>query len=222
MSRTVPPKIEEVISHIAPADAPAWLAGLLCDWLPSLVQDRGVHEVQPSKATMRKSLIKVGEAAASLQQALQSAPIREFLETEGSIQIENLGGLDHTLRHIAERAALAAKSPRISNKAGIAKKGTGKALPTDAFSPEVFCAVIISEVWKYLHGEYPASSNMKAAAAAEAYWRASGPGKRGWGSDPLGKWSYHFRRAKLPVTAKTREEIRRHCIEHSHSFQRLR
>ncbi|MGC2075860.1 MAG: hypothetical protein WA728_07475, partial [Xanthobacteraceae bacterium] len=103
---------------------------------------------------MRENLLKVGNAAAVLQRALEHTPTREFLESEGSIQIENRGGLDHTLHVISDPVALAAASPRISAKAA-AKKGRGKALPTNGFTPKVFCAAIIIEVWKFLHGEYP-------------------------------------------------------------------
>jgi hypothetical protein len=83
MSRKVSPKIIEAVACIAPRDALPWLAQLLWEWLPSLAVDRGVHERQPSKVSMRKSLLQVSEAAALLRQALQNPPIREFLESEG-------------------------------------------------------------------------------------------------------------------------------------------
>jgi hypothetical protein len=95
-----------------------------------------VQEKQPTKAEMKKRLLEIRDAALLLRRALSDAPMREFLETEGSIRIENIGGLDHTLRMIAERAERAAASPTITTTAGETKKGRGKALPLEAISPK--------------------------------------------------------------------------------------
>jgi hypothetical protein len=210
-----------VASRFVSTEAPNWLPNLLRDWAPSLMMDRAVHEAQPTKAQMRKRLGEIAEAAVLLQQALQDAPTKEFLELEGHVQIENIGGLDHALRTIRERATLAAQSPRISAASGTARRGRGKALPTGALSPKIFCAIIVSEIWKYLHGRYPGAKNGKAAAAAQAYWLASGGESAGWGSDPLSGWRDYFVGAKAPAGDKLRQEVRRHCIEHSHLNQML-
>jgi hypothetical protein len=127
---------------------------------------------------MRATLTKVGEAATFLLSALRDVPTLEFLEQEGSVQIENRGGLENTLRVLGERAVLAAASPRIAAKSKV-MKGCGRALPTNALSPKTFCAIIISEAWNFVHDKYPAPRNIKAAAAADAYWRASGGVSRG-------------------------------------------
>jgi hypothetical protein len=212
----------EVAALIAPVDTPPWLATMLSNWAASLALDRGVNANQPTKAKMRERLTQARDAAAFLLQALQDTPTREFLEHEGFIRIDNLGGLYDTLQKISERAALAAASPQISKTSTTAKKGAGKARPANAYSPEAFCAVIISEIWKYVHNEYPAPRNPKAAAAAETYWRASGGlAKRRWGSNPLGSWRYRFEQAQSPATEKERREVRRHCVEHSHEYQML-
>jgi hypothetical protein len=216
------PIYAEVAAFIAPTDTPPWLATMLSNWAPSLAMDRGVHANQPTKAKMREKLIQVRDAGAFLLQALQDTPTREFLEHEGCIRMENLGGLYDTLQNISARAALAAASPQISETSTTAKKGAGKARPANAYSPETFCAVIVSEIWKYVHNEYPAPRNLKAAAAAEAYWRASGGvTKPRWGSNLLSSWRYRFEQAKSPATEKERREIRRHCVEHSHEYQMI-
>jgi hypothetical protein len=218
------PIYAKVAALIAPTDTPPWLATMLSNWAPSLALDRGVHANQPTKVRMLESLIQIKKATAFLLQALQDAPTREFLEHEGSVRIENLGGLYDALQKLSERAALAAASPQISEvseTSTTAKKGPGKALPANAYSPKTFCAVIISEIWNYLHGEYPPPRNLKAAAAAEAYWQASGGVTRPWGSNPFSSWRYHFEQAKSPTTEKERREICRHCVEHSHVYQML-
>jgi hypothetical protein len=221
MSENLASRVEEAAGLIAPTNAPPWLATLLRDWVPTLMLDRAVHNAQPTKAKMREQLTQIADAAAILQRALRDSPTKEFLELEGSVRIENIGGLDHTLRVIGERATVAAASPRISATSTMAKRGSGKALPANAFSPKTLCAVIISEVWKYLRGAYPAPRNVKAAAAAEAFWLASGGITRSWGSDPLSSWNYHFKKARSPAANELRQEVRRHCVEHSHSYQML-
>ena len=221
MSENFAPGLAEVADLIAPTGAPPWLATLLRDWAPSIMLDRGVHAIQPTKAKMRQQLTKMAEAAAILQRGLSDSSTTEFLELEGSVHIENIGGLDHTLRTIGERATLAAASPRIAAAAGKAKKGRGKALPSEAISPKVFCALIVAETRAHLRGDHPAPRNQQAAAAADAYWRASGGTTQSWGSDPLASWSYHFKEARSPAAEMLRKEVRRHCVEHSRFNQLL-
>jgi hypothetical protein len=212
----------EIATKMAPVDAPIWLPRLLRDWAPSIMLSCGVHAKQPTKAAMREHLRRMSEVAALLQKALQDTAIKEFLELEGNIRIENIGSLDHTLRTLAERAAVASASPRIATTSARAKRGAGKALPANALSPKCFCALIISEVWKYLHGGYPAPGNRKAASAADAYWRAWGGMTRSWGSDRLTSWSYHFKTAMSPAADDLRKEVHRHCVEHAHQTQLLK
>jgi hypothetical protein len=222
MARIIPPGIIEAANIIAPSDAPPWLVTLLTDWLPTLAIDRGVHAIQPTKADMREQMLAVRNAARVLYEGLRNVAVKEFLEVEGAIRIENLGGLEETLRVIGERARLAASSSQISTSDGKGKKGTGKALPNTAYSPQTFCAVLISEVWNFLRGEYPAARNIQAAKAADAYWRATGGiAAHQWGTGSAGRWRYHFEQAKSPATEKERKEIRRHCAQHSDWNQRL-
>jgi hypothetical protein len=214
MSERVASGLAEVAGLIAPTNTPAWLATLLRDWAPSIRLDRSVHEMQPTKAKMREQLTQMANAATILQRGLSYSPTKEFLELEGHVHIENISGFNHTLRVIGEGAALAAASPRIAVTAGKAKKGRGKALPSGAISPKAFCALIVAETWAYLRGEHPAPRNQEAAAAADAYWRASGGTTKSWGSDPRTGWSYHFKEAQSPTAETLRKEVRRHCLEH--------
>jgi hypothetical protein len=124
------------ITALITKDPPPWVATLLREWGPSIMLDRAVHAAQPSKAQMRKRLIQVANAAAILREALQHDPTREFLELEGDVRIENLGGLEHTLRIIGERAKSAAASSRISTSGTAAKKGRGKSVARRSTSSE--------------------------------------------------------------------------------------
>jgi hypothetical protein len=203
------------IAALINKDPPPRVTTLLREWGPSIMLDRAVHAAQPSKTQMRKRLTQVANAAAIVREALQHDPTREFLELEGNVRIENLGGLELALRTIGEHATSAAASPRISASGTAAKKGQGKALPAEALHPKVFCAVIIGETWKFLNGEYPGSRNAKAAAAADAYWQASGGSTKSWGTNRLTSWRPYFERAKSPAAEKIRREVHRHCIEYS-------
>ena len=214
-------RFADVAQLIAPNNTPAWLAEMLRDWAPSVALDRYVQATQPTKAEMKKRLLDIRDAALLLQRTLSDAPMREFLEIEGSIRIENVGGLDHTLRTIAERAERAAASPTITTAAGETKKGRGKALPLEAISAKAFCALIIAETWAYIREGQPAPRNQEAAAAAHAYWQASGGTTQSWGSDPRIGWSYHFKEAQSPAAERWRKEVLRHCVEHTRWVQYL-
>jgi hypothetical protein len=136
---------KDIAAKISQDTPPAWVAAMLRSWAPSLTLDQGVHANQPEKVQMRQHLLEIAKAAAKLQRYLQDTPVREFLEKVGAIRIENIGALDHALRQIGERATVASKT--------MAMEGRGKALPADVISPKAFCAVIISEIWKHLHGD---------------------------------------------------------------------
>jgi hypothetical protein len=200
---------------LSPTGGPAWLPKFLADWAPGLMLQHAVFGAQPAKGKMRKRLMEVGDAAAVLQRALQDTPTRDFLEQEGGIQIENFGSLDHALRVVEERAGVAA------NSSGL-KRGRGKGVPTDAITPKAYCAIVVRETWKFLRGAYPAPRNIKAAEAAEAFWRASdGPIVRSWGKDSRTAWKHHFKKAESPAMEQMRREVHRHLIEHSHLNQLL-
>jgi hypothetical protein len=107
------------------------------------------------------------------------------------------------------------------NKAGRTKAGKGRASPFGAFSAQTYCALLIAVAWKHFRGRYPGSRNRKAAQAAEAYWRATGTERRGWGSDPLTAWRPHFEKAQASTAADhLRAEFRRHLEEHARDWER--
>jgi hypothetical protein len=210
--RTAPIHREVANLIAAPTDMPPWLPEMLSAWAPSVAMSRGVHVMQPSKATMRKGLAEVSDAAAKLLRALRHTPTREFLELEGNVRIENRGGLEHALDAISKAAADAGASPRISAAPDKGKRGAGRALPATATSPKPPCVMIVGEIWKYVHGDYPGARNIRATKAAEAYWRASGGHSEGWGSTRYSGWRKHFEEARSPLQEKMRKEIHRHCV----------
>lgn len=204
---------EGIARHIVASDIPSWLVRFLRHSAPTIYMDRETQLQQPTKAAMRGRLVEIGGAAALLRNALSDVAIREFLEHEAAIRIENLGGLEKTLRVIAERAEIAANSPAISNEDGEAKAGRGRALPSVAIQPKTYCALVISETWKFVHGVYPRLRSQEAAAAAHALWHASGARETGWGNEPLNAWRYHFATALILTEAAESVELRRRLTE---------
>jgi hypothetical protein len=47
-------------------------------------------------------------------------------------------------------------------------------MPPEAASPQIYCAMLISETWKHFHRRYPGVHNQKAAEAAHIYWLTCG------------------------------------------------
>ena len=122
---------------------------------------------------------------------------------------EEFLGFRSALPLIAARAHRAARSPALSKQSGKTKSGRGKAVLPGMYNPKIFCALVIAEAWKFIHGKYPTPVNRTAANAAEAYWQASGGSTEGWGNDRLGGWRRYFQNARgLQVDAE-RAECRR-------------
>ena len=203
----------EIARLIAGDDAPAWLGEHLRRWSPSLFLDRQVAAKQPTRSEMKAILAHVEAAASLLGRALSSMPVREFLEGAPLKPIANIGTLMRDLRDLAGRARTAADSAALSTEGGVTRAGRGKATLPGSYSPEVHCAIIIAETWKFFNGRELAPRSKKAAEAAAKYWRAAGGERSGWGDNPLNRWRYHFDRARGHSVAKARAEIRRHLLE---------
>jgi hypothetical protein len=213
----------EVIAHlIAGEDAPPWLAEHLKLWIPSIRVARVVEKRQPGRSEMKNRLVKIGKAAALLTRALDEPSTREFLEAGPSGPIENIGAFGRSLKDLADRADHASASPALADKTGKTRAGRGRATPPGALSAQAYCALLVAEAWRYFHCKYPPPRSGEAAQAAEAYWRATGVERKGWGNDPLNAWRHHFNAAKALKTAdKLRTEIRRHLEEHAREVERL-
>ena len=75
------------------------------------------------------------------------------------------------------------------------------------------CTVMISEIWKYLHGVEPPLKSQRALAAAEACWRFAGCDPHPCGEEPLARWRYHFLLARQAEQIALRAEYRRLLVE---------
>jgi hypothetical protein len=140
--------------------------------------DRAAAARLGRKATMRKNLQAVEDAANTLIDALNDGAMRGFLD-EAPEEIPYHGHLDHMFRDLARRAEESIVS--LSTADGATKPGRNKAMPRRASHPKSYCAALIAEAWAYFHGGDPPPRNRHAAAAADALWRAAGGETKGWG-----------------------------------------
>lgn len=209
-----PPSLDEVATLLVASDTPPWLKKYLESWAPSLAIDRGVSAIQPTRVAMKKQLEDFTKAATLVERALTDTPFMEFLQGAGRAKFEGLGGLQQALRVIAQHAEAAARGPELTTEAGKTRSGRGKALPPGAISPKTFCAILIVEAWKFLHGNYPAPRSEGAAAAAHAYWLASGGTNSGWGENPHGAWRPIFEGARKVEATELRTDIQRRLRLH--------
>jgi hypothetical protein len=210
-----------IAQSIGGDSAPAWLPEQLRKWTGSIFLDRWVEVKQPARAEMRSILRNVGGSAGLLLRALGSPPVREFLEAAPNGPIQNIGRLTHDLEDLVFRANQANRSTSLATSTGATKAGRGKAAPAGAISPPIYCALIVMETWKFLRGAEPRPRNKKAAAAAEALWRAAGGDAHSCGEEPLARWRHHFKTARLVPTVDLRVELRRHLIESERSSSLL-
>lgn len=118
-----------------------------------------------------------------------------------------------------EAAARACAS--LITEAGVTKPGSGRARPVAAVSPQTYCALIILETWKFIHGMEPSPRSRRAGEAAEAYWRAAGGDARSVGEEPLARWRYHFQLARKNKATTMTAEYRRHLVENDRSRKLL-
>jgi hypothetical protein len=200
----------EPVAELLTPKPPAWLAEQLYRWAPSVRLDQAVQMHQPSRADMRTNLAKINSAAELLSRELAKPAVREFLEPRTMGPIQKFGYLQRMLLDICDRAERASQSPALVNAEGQTKAGKGRAVPEGTSSPQVYCALVIAETWKFFKDNYPGSRNAEAARAAEEYWRLAGCERQSWGDKPLNAWRRHFEEA----ASQNMDELRREYIRH--------
>jgi hypothetical protein len=165
---------------------------------------------------MRKRLAAVEAASAALVAALNDNATMEFLSTEATATHAKRTLLTQVLLDLGRGAREAQGSPALSTEKGRTRSGGGRALLPQTFSPEVYCAAIITEAWAFIRGQPPAPSNLDAAAAAATLWKLSGGSTNGWGTNHLNAWRPCFVEADSPEVSTIRKELRRHLATGRH------
>jgi hypothetical protein len=187
------PSFADVARLIAPSNMPPWLPALLEWWAQGIRHDRMVDQYQPTTLQTVQRLSEVVKALHVLERDLSNSSIRNLLKIArrpNKIELPIA-----TLKDLAERAEATLSSSILTGKDGKTKRGHGKPRLPDVFDAKALCAARILELGRFLNKFEPGITSTNAAAAAQAYWLASGGPSKGAGN-PLTGWKHHFKIAK--------------------------
>jgi len=183
----------DVARMIAPSNMPPWLPAHLEWWAQGIRHDRMVDQYRPTTSQTVERLSEVVEALRVLERNLSDSNIRNLLEFAS---IPNKIKLPiATLKDMADRAQATLSSSVLTGKNGKTKRGRGKPTVPDVFDAKTLCAARILELGRFVNKFEPGIKSASAAAAAQAYWLASGGASKSFGN-PLNGWKHHFKVAK--------------------------
>jgi hypothetical protein len=193
--RAVTPALAEQVSGHTP---PEWLIEYFVNWSGSLAMHRHVWEQRMSRAQVTERLKRMQEAALELSNALSEPELTEYLAPKPNP--DEIADVRRVLMLVHGWTEGGGKSAGLVTANGKTRAGAGLAVPARSISPQVFCALIVSEAWKYVRGRSHGPRNRKAAAAAQELWNlAVVPGgdrlprtERERRGDPLNGWRPHF------------------------------
>jgi hypothetical protein len=97
--------------------------------------------------------------------------IIKFLQLPPHTPFESELGTQIFVSGLAARARDARNAPNLLTGDGDSHLGAGKAIPPIDPNPKIFCALIIAELWHFLHGSFPKTAK-NALGAATSYWAA--------------------------------------------------
>jgi hypothetical protein len=187
------PSFADVARLIAGDNYPPWLPAMLEWWAQGIRHDRMVDEYRPTTSQTVKRLSEVVEALRVLERHLSDPHIRNLLEIAG---LPNQIKLPiATLKDLSGRADATLSSSVLTGKDAKTKRGHGKPAVPDVFDAKTLLAGRILELGRFLNKFEPGVKSTNAAAAAQAYWLASGGASKSSGN-PLNGWKHHFKLAK--------------------------
>jgi len=172
-----PPDFVLIANLIAGYAAPAWLAESLRSWVGSIFLDRHIHQIQPTRAKMRRDLKSILNGELTTDDFWPSDSVVEFLAAFGDASTEELC-----------RRALQS----LQTEGNETRRGPGKAIPPKGIAPKTYCALIVSEAWEKLHRRRPRPKSARAGEAAELLWRAAAGDGHFGEEEPVARWRYHF------------------------------
>ncbi len=199
--------LNEIARLVAGDKARDWLAELLGDFKDGpLFLNRIVALIEPTPTQFRSRIDRLRKAAVLIIRETLSPTMREFLgaPSSGVISDENLR--DALIDVVGKRTERAAKHRSVADAAGHAKRGRGRVRTPGRLPPEVICAVLIVETWRYFRGKAPTPGSLKAASAAEKYWRLAGGNAPKVVQQPLARWKLRFVAALKGVSDPKRGE----------------
>jgi hypothetical protein len=223
--RAVTPALAEQVVGYTP---PEWLIEYFVNWSGSLARHRHVWEQRMSRVQVIGRLEWIELAALELSNALSEPELTDYLAREPNPY--EIADVRRVLILIHDWAEGGSKSAALVNVSGKTRAGAGLAIPPRSISPQVFCALIVSEAWKYGRGRRHGPRNLKAAAAAQELWGlAVVPGgerlprtEREQRGDPLNGWRPHFEAvANEALYENDRTELVRYLKNAAHHSKML-
>jgi hypothetical protein len=171
---------------------PEWLSTYLLQWAPEVIMQRELTNANVSREHIMSKLAGVEAAATQLADLLEDRAVMKFLQMPPHQPFQSELKTKMFIGEILVRAHDAATSSILMRGDGRENSGAGKAITSNEVNPKQLCAAIVAEAWCALHGSPPIASKF-AAAAASAYWVASGGTlDRSVGSSPVGMWRNYF------------------------------
>jgi hypothetical protein len=187
------PTFADVARLIVPDDSYPWLPAHLEWWAPGIRHDFLADQLRLTTFQTVEQLSEIVGALATIERSLSNPNIRNLLEIA---RLPNRIDLRiATLRDLSRRAEITLSSSVLIGKDGKTKRGHGKPSVPDVFEAKTLVAARILELWRFLNKLEPGMTSKPAAAAAQAYWLASGGPSKSFGN-PLNGWKHHFKIAK--------------------------
>jgi hypothetical protein len=192
---------------------PPWAATFLMHWAPELINGRIKWDRAQKRAFVLKRLETIEKAALKIGRAMDSEIIK-FLQLPPHTPFESELGTQIFVSGLAARARDARNAPNLLTGDGDSHLGAGKAIPPIDPNPKIFCALIIAELWHFLHGSFPKTAK-NALGAATSYWAASGGTFNSWSGKPDRSWVPYFDEINNELLRGYRPELRRQLQFHS-------
>ncbi len=218
MSRALKP-YQELASLVLDAP-PKWLAEHFMDWTWTLQGIRGGQEYNPTRSELIKRLKQADASIDDLQELLNVPQYTAFLQLSSAEKLPPIDDLMKQLGQLRRCVGHAYKSRQLTTGAGKAPAGRGKVKLPGELSAMVWCAMFVAEAFNHFHGEYPASSDLRAAKAAQAWWAIVGDERKSWGSNSLTAWRRHFRKAREPGIEKLNQVVASRQLYREHMRMR--
>lgn len=187
------PTFADVARLIAPDNCTPWLPALLEWWAQGICHDRLVDQYRQTTSQTVQELSEVMDALAILERNLNNPNIRNLLENAtlpNQIQMPIA-----TLRDLNRRVEITLSSTTLIGRDGKTKRGHGKPTVPNVFDAKTLLAARILELGRFVNKFEPGITSKSAAAAAQAYWLASGGTLKSFGN-PLNGWKHHFKIAR--------------------------
>lgn len=184
--------------QVAGQSPPEWLIEYFESWAGSLAMHRHQWEQRMSRVEVTEWLKRVEKAALELMDALSEPDFVAFFA--GLPEPNEIAVLSASLIKVSELAKSVSESPKFVNEDGKTRAGAALAAPPGSISPQILCALIVMEAWKFIRGLSHGPRNPKAAEAAQTLWSlAVIPGgdrlprtERHSHGNPLNGWRPHF------------------------------